>query len=76
MSLTLLLVLPVATFAANFAAGNQPTLRQGDIIRGNYYVAGGTVLIEGTVEGDLIVAGGESRYMGISPKTLLSRGAV
>ncbi len=44
--------------AADFRSGNEVTVASGEVINDDLYVAGGNLRIDGTVNGDLLAAGG------------------
>lgn len=54
----MVLMLPVVSFAAQYRAGDQPSLQVSERIADDLYMAGGSVSSAGVVAGDLIVAGG------------------
>lgn len=57
--LLFLLVLPrLAYSATNYTSGDSVILRKSEIIDANYFASGSSVVINGTVNGDLYAAGG------------------
>ncbi|MBW7885155.1 MAG: hypothetical protein H3C34_21490, partial [Caldilineaceae bacterium] len=58
--LALLLVLSLAgtAVAATLVSGDEYRLESGQVIEDNLYVAGEEIIIDGTVDGDLIAVGG------------------
>jgi cytoskeletal protein CcmA (bactofilin family) len=54
----MMLALPFAAGAAIIESGETYMLTGGDIIRSNLYASGGVVQLNGSVEGDALVAGG------------------
>lgn len=52
------LLMPVFAAAAEFRAGDQPSLASNERTAGNFYIAGGNVTSGGQVRGDLAAAGG------------------
>ncbi len=55
---TLLLAVPLLAFAADFRAGDQPSIKSGETVNNDVYMVGGTVTSAGTVDGDLLAGGG------------------
>ena len=53
-----ILIIPAVSFAAEFRVGDQPSIRAGESMTGNAYVAGGNVTSAGTIPGDLVAGGG------------------
>ncbi len=51
------LALPTGTSATEFRTGQSPTVSKDEIIKGDIYLSGERVRIEGTVEGDVFAAG-------------------
>jgi hypothetical protein len=60
----LFFVLPTSTLAATVRVGETVSVRAGDVVHDNLYLAGGNVSVEEVVFGDLIVAGGNIRILG------------
>jgi len=56
----------VAVLAFNVRSGDIVTLASGEVVDGDLYLAGGTIIIDGIINGDLIAAG----------RTILVNGAV
>lgn len=59
-----LLMFPVSGFAAEFRAGQQPSLSSLEKATTNLYMAGGAVISSGSVDKDLLVAGGTTLVSG------------
>jgi len=57
-------VFPIHAFAATIQGGREYTLKQGERVVDNLYIAAGTVSIAGEVDGDLSLAGGTILYSG------------
>ncbi len=55
---SLLLIIPLVAFGAEFRAGEQPSIGTGEKIIGDVYLGGGSVTSMGEVTGDLIAGGG------------------
>lgn len=55
---SVLLLFPIAAFAAEFRVSEQPSLSAGETLANDLYIVGGTVNVGGTVRGDLVSAGG------------------
>lgn len=55
----LLLFAALPAGAAFFTAGDEYTLPEGEVLSEDLYVAGGSVVTDGAVEGDVIAAGGK-----------------
>ena len=53
-----LVSIPVVSFAAEFRAGDQVSIKQNEKIINDVYIAGGSITSSGVIEGDLIAAGG------------------
>lgn len=53
-----LLIVPNISMAAEFRAGEQPSIGKDEIIGGDMYVAGGSVTSAGAITGDLVTGGG------------------
>lgn len=53
-----MVLVPTALFALELKVGEQPSVSSGERIKGDVYIAGGSVQSSGTIEGDLIAAGG------------------
>lgn len=56
--IVLVFVLPAISFAMEFRASEQISLRKDEIIKDDIYMAGGSVVSVGNVAGDLFAAGG------------------
>jgi len=53
-----IILVPVFAFGATIKAGEEVSIKKGDNVRDNLYVAGGNVSVNGIVFGDLLTAGG------------------
>lgn len=58
MIVTAVLAMPAMSFAAEFRAGDQPSVRADEQIVNDLYIAGGSVTSAGNVTGDLVTGGG------------------
>ncbi|MEN9390263.1 MAG: hypothetical protein RLZZ283_363 [Candidatus Parcubacteria bacterium] len=57
-AVVVVLVAPIITFAAEFRAGEQPSVLADDRIISDIYMAGGSVTSSGSIPGDLVAGGG------------------
>jgi len=64
VSLFLAVLFPVGAFAATIKGGETYSLKQGEVIKDNFYVGAGEVSIAGDVDGDLIAGGGSVTVSG------------
>jgi len=68
-------IVPAMAFAATeFRTGDELIVREGETINQNLYAAGGTVVIEGSVRGDILVGGGNVLISGSTTKDVLVAG--
>ncbi|MBI5456357.1 hypothetical protein HY969_01320 [Candidatus Kaiserbacteria bacterium] len=67
-------LVPVAAFAAELRAGEQPSVASGTTIQDDLYIAGGNVTQAGAVTGDVIAAGGSVLISGTTQGDLLVAG--
>ncbi|NTV44097.1 MAG: carbohydrate-binding domain-containing protein [Candidatus Yonathbacteria bacterium] len=56
--LALGILFPLVSLAAEFRSDDSPTVRAGDVVADDLYIAGGTVTVTGDVQGDAVAAGG------------------
>lgn len=56
--IALMLVIPALSLAAEFRAGNNPSIGKEEKITNDVYMAGGSVVSAGNINGDLIIGGG------------------
>lgn len=56
--IALFVMTPFLAFAAEFRAGDQPSVRSSETISGDVYMGGGNVTSSGTINGDLLAGGG------------------
>jgi len=73
----ILLAFPLASFAAEFRTGDQPSHPRGETIQDDLYMAGGSVTSAGTVRGDLVAGGGSVLVSGpVTGDLMLGGGTV
>src|SRR6266478_1958022 len=58
-SLCAALLAPAPASATEFRKGDRITIVKDEVVHSDLYVAGGQIRIAGTIEGDLVVAGGD-----------------
>lgn len=71
--LSLLLAAPIA-LAGEFRAADKVIIGPDEVVDDDFYVAGGTIIVEGTIKGDLIAAGGEITVNGTVEGDLMAAG--
>src|SRR3989344_748507 len=69
-----LLLVPAVGIAAEFRAGEQPSLSANERIADDLYMAGGNVTSSGAITGDLVVAGGNILVQGAVSADLAAMG--
>ncbi len=69
-----MLLVPLVSFAAEFRAGDQPSVRTDERIANDLYIAGGSVTSAGDVTGDLVAGGGNIIISGAVGVDLIAGG--
>lgn len=69
-----LILIPLASFAAEFRTGDQPSLSADENLNDDLYMAGGNVTSAGTVRGDLVAVGGNVLVSGFVTVDLTTSG--
>ncbi|MCC2630413.1 MAG: hypothetical protein K0S38_222 [Candidatus Paceibacter sp.] len=67
-------VAPLVVGASEFQSGNSYALQRNQVVGSDLYVAGGTVSVDGAVQGDAVLAGGTITLTGSTTQSVLAAG--
>ena len=74
VALVLMAVSTTPTLAADIRGGSNVTIGQGQTVADDLYISGGTVEVDGNVDGDLLVSGGTVNVKGTISRDLMVAG--